>query len=138
MNSLILQTATRFMLPLLLMFSVFLLLRGHNEPGGGFTGGMVAAAAFVLYAYAFGVAQTRRAMPVNSRNLIGIGLCVALASGVPGMLRGAPFMTGTWIRISGPGQEVLDLGTPLLFDVGVYLVVVGITLMIILSLAEEG
>ncbi len=66
MTSLILSTATRYMLPLLLLFSIFLLLRGHNEPGGGFVGGLVAAAAFALYAIAFDVATARRTLGVET------------------------------------------------------------------------
>jgi multicomponent Na+:H+ antiporter subunit B len=137
MNSLILRTATRFMLPLLLLFSVFLLLRGHNEPGGGFSGGLVAACAFVLYGFAFNVHEARRALPVEPRTLIGAGLLVAVVSGLLAPLAGRPPMTGLWIKLPAPGWGEISLGTPLLFDLGVYLVVVGITLTIILSLAEE-
>jgi multicomponent Na+:H+ antiporter subunit B len=137
MNSLILRTATRFMMPLLLLFSVFLLLRGHNEPGGGFSGGLVAAAAFVLYGLAFGMPETRRALPVEPRSLIGAGLLVALASGCLALSAGEPLMSGLWGKVYVPGLGDLDVGTPLLFDVGVYLVVIGVTLSIMLPLAEE-
>lgn len=137
MNSLILRVATRFMLPLLLLFSIFLLLRGHNEPGGGFSGGLVAATAFVLHAFAFGVPAARRALSVDPRQLIGAGLIVALVSGLPAMLLNQPLLTALWWEADTPGFGVLHLGTPLLFDVGVYLVVIGITLSIILPLAEE-
>jgi len=75
--SLILSTATRLLLPLLLMFSIFLLLRGHNEPGGGFVGGLVAAAAFALHAIAYSVAATRRLLIIDPRALIGTGLLIA-------------------------------------------------------------
>lgn len=137
MNSLILRTATRFMLPLLLLFSVFLLLRGHNEPGGGFSGGLVAACAFVLYAIAFGVPAAQEALGINARVLVGGGLLAALGSGCVGLLGGWPLMTGLWTKAVVPGIGELHLGTPLLFDIGVYLVVVGVTLSIILPLAEE-
>jgi multicomponent Na+:H+ antiporter subunit B len=136
-NSLILRVATRFMLPLLLLFSVFLLLRGHNEPGGGFGGGLVAAAAFVLYGFAFGVPEARRALTLDPRRLIGAGLLVAVGSGTPALLAGRPLMTGLWGQVSVPGVGTLPLGTPLGFDAGVYLVVIGVTLSIILPLAEE-
>jgi multicomponent Na+:H+ antiporter subunit B len=137
MTSLILRTAARFLLPLLLLFSIFLLVRGHHEPGGGFSGGLVAAAAFVLYRFAFGAEEARRALPVNPRALIGAGLLVAVASGSAALLARRPLMTGLWGQVSVPGVGDLDLGTPLLFDVGVYLAVVGVTLSIILPLAEE-
>ena len=136
MTSLILRTATRFVMPLLLLFSLFLLLRGHNEPGGGFAGGLVAGAAFTLLAIGTSVAVTRRALRREPRSLIGVGLLVAIAGCVAGPLSGAPVLTGRWIALPLPGGGTLDLGTPLLFDLGVYLVVVGVVLTIILSLAE--
>jgi multicomponent Na+:H+ antiporter subunit B len=137
MNSLILRVTTRFILPLLLLFSVFLLLRGHNEPGGGFSGGLVAASAFVLHGFAFGVPEAIQALRINPRVLIGAGLLVAVGSGSLALRRGEPLMTGLWAQVSVPGFGTLHLGTPLLFDVGVYLVVIGVTLSIILPLAEE-
>jgi multicomponent Na+:H+ antiporter subunit B len=133
----ILRTTTRFLLPLLLLLSVFLLFRGHHEPGGGFSGGLVAAAAFVLCRFAFGVEEVKRALPVDSHALIGAGLLVAVASGSAALFAGRPIMTGLWARVPVPGVGDIDLGTPLLFDVGVYLAVVGVTLSIILPLAEE-
>jgi len=136
-NSLILRVATRFMLPLLLMFSVFLLLRGHHEPGGGFSGGLIAASAFVLYAFAFGVPEAQRALLVDPRRLVGAGLLVAAGSGSLALLGGRPWMTGLWAEVVVPGFGTLAVGTPLVFDLGVYLVVIGVTLSIILPLAEE-
>jgi multicomponent Na+:H+ antiporter subunit B len=133
----ILRTAARFLLPLLLLFSIFLLVRGHHEPGGGFTGGLVAASAFVLCRLAFGAEEARRALPVDPRALIGAGLLVAAGSGSVALLAGRPLMTGLWWRVPVPGLGELDVGTPLLFDVGVYLDVLGVTLSIILPLAEE-
>lgn len=134
MNSLILSTATRYILPLLLLFSLFLLLRGHNEPGGGFVGGLVAAAAFALYAIAYGVHAARRVLGIDPRTLIGVGLLVALGSGALGLVLGMPFMTGLWSEYTVP--MLGKVGTPLLFDIGVYLVVIGVTLTIIFALAE--
>lgn len=133
--SLILSTAARYLFPLLLLFSVFLLLRGHNEPGGGFVGGLVAAAAFSLYAIAEGVATARRLLAVDSRALIGLGLLVAASSGIVSLAMGQPFMTGVWGNT--PVPLLGKVGTPLLFDLGVYLVVVGVTLTIVFTLAEE-
>ena len=137
MNDLILQTATRLILTLLLLFSIFLLFRGHNEPGGGFVAGLVASGAFVLYAVAYDVAGARRALRFEPRLLIAVGLLLATLSGTWSLLDGQPFMTGEWFAWSLPGSEPIDIGTPLLFDIGVYVVVIGATLTIILSLAEE-
>jgi multicomponent Na+:H+ antiporter subunit B len=136
-SSLILRTATLFLMPLLLLFSLFLLIRGHHEPGGGFSGGLVAAAAFVLYRFAFGAEEGRRALPVDPRSLIGAGLLVAIVSGSVALLAGQPLMTSLWGQAPVPGFGDLDVGTPLLFDFGVYLAVLGVAISIILPLAEE-
>jgi multicomponent Na+:H+ antiporter subunit B len=137
MNSLILRTATRFLVPLLLLFSIFLLLRGHNEPGGGFVGGLMAASAFILYAIAFDVKSTLRELRFDPHLFIGFGLLIALISGLFPLLVGRPFLTGLWGYVGLPGVAFLELGTTLFFDIGVYLPVLGVTLMIILTLAEE-
>lgn len=137
MTSLILSTASRLLLPLFLAFSIFILLRGHNEPGGGFVGGLIAAAAFALHAIAYDVEKTRTLLAINPRGLIVLGLFLALSSGMISLFIGEPFLTGQWVKISFWPIGQLDLGTPLFFDVGVYLTVIGITLTIILSLAEE-
>jgi multicomponent Na+:H+ antiporter subunit A len=130
-NSPIFRTAARLLMPLLLAFSIFLFLRGHNEPGGGFVGGLVAAAAFALYTIAFGTRRAREALVVKPLTLLGTGLLVALVSGLPAVLRGQPFLTALW----APGS--LPLGTPALFDAGVFLVVAGVVLMMLFTLAEE-
>jgi|SRR3990170_4158686 len=135
MRSIILSTAIRLLLPLLLIFSVFLLLRGHNEPGGGFVGGLVASSAIVLYALAEGVGKARRLLNIEPRLLIGGGILVALVSGTLPLLVGKPFLTGLWLTWRLPVLE--HAGTPLLFDLGVYLLVAGMALLIVLSLMEE-
>lgn len=135
MTSVILSTAIRFLLPLLLLFSVFMLLRGHNEPGGGFVGGLVAAAALALYALAEGAGEVRRLLKFDPRALIVAGLTLALISGILPLLIGLPFLTGLWF--SSPLPVLGHLGTPLLFDLGVYLLVAGMALLIVLSLMEE-
>jgi multicomponent Na+:H+ antiporter subunit A len=127
----IFRTAARLLMPLLLLFSVFLLLRGHNQPGGGFVGGLVAAAAFALYAVAFGTQPARQALLMRPLTLLGAGLLIALVSGLPAVFRGQPFLAASWA--SGP----VAVGTPAIFDLGVFLVVTGVVLMMIFSLAEE-
>ena len=135
MTSSILQTAARALMPLLLLFAVFLLLRGHNQPGGGFVGGLVVALSFVLYSIAFGVDASRRALLVSPSTLLGVGPLVALTSGLPGVLRGQPFLTAQWVELS-VGGTVVAVGTPLVFDVGVFLAVIGVVLTIVFTLAE--
>lgn len=135
--SLILRTATRVLVPLILVFAVFITLRGHNSPGGGFIGGMVAGGAFALYLLSHGLPTARRALPVPPIALIPIGLGASIASGVPSLLRGDAFLTGIWGEWSIPLLGKLKLGTPLLFDIGVFILVTGMTLSILFELAEE-
>jgi multicomponent Na+:H+ antiporter subunit A len=130
-RSSIFRTAARLLMPLLLLFSVFLLVRGHNQPGGGFVAGLVAAAAFALYGLAYGIERARRALVVTPLTLIGAGLSIAVASGLPAVVRGQPFLTAQW------ALGAITAGTPMVFDIGVFLVVWGVVLLMIFSLAEE-
>lgn len=136
MASLILRTTARYLMPLLLIFSVLMFMRGHNQPGGGFAGGLVAATAFVLHSIAFGAAEARRVLQVEPRWLIGTGLLATFASGVIGLLTNGVFLSGVWGDLQLPGFESVELGTPILFDLGVYLVVIGVTLTIVFALEE--
>jgi multicomponent Na+:H+ antiporter subunit B len=139
MRRLILQTATRFMLPLLILFSVFLLLRGHNQPGGGFTGGLVGAAAFALYSLAYDVRAARQMLWINPRSTIGGGLIVALGSAALPLAHDLPFFSNRhyWVDVLVPAFGIFSVGPPLFFDFGVYLVVIGVVLTIIWTLEEE-
>ena len=136
MQSVILSTATRILMPMLLLFSAFILFRGHNLPGGGFIGGLVASATFILHAYAYDVRSTLALLRISPRTLIGVGLLLALGSGCVSLFTGEPFMTGRWGEIHIATEEIWHLGTPIFFDLGVYLVVIGAVLTIILTLAE--
>lgn len=138
MNSLIFRTVSRFLVGLMLLFSVFLLLRGHNEPGGGFIGGLVAAAGIIVYGIADGPAAIRDILRVDPRVIAMTGLLTALIAGLLAALAGAPFLTGIWTFIGATvDSKGLALGTPLLFDIGVYLVVVGGVLGMVIALEEE-
>ena len=136
MQSVILSTATRILMPMLLLFSAFILFRGHNLPGGGFIGGLVAAATFILHSYAYGARSTLALLRLSPRTLIGAGLLMALGSGCVALFTDKPFMTGRWGEIYIGTEEIWHLGTPIFFDLGVYLVVIGAVLTIILTLAE--
>ncbi len=135
MSSSILRTATRLLMPLLLLFALFLLFRGHNAPGGGFVAGLVVAAAFVLHALAYGIPASRRALLVPPPMLLPIGLSVALLSGIPAVVLGMPFMTALWTTV-GTGSAGIAVGTPLVFDIGVFLAVVGVVLTIVFTLGD--
>ena len=133
MNTMILRETTRRLAPLILVFSVFLLLRGHEQPGGGFVGGLVASIAFSLYAFVFGPQAARGILRADPRAVGAAGLALAIASGFVGSIReSAPFLTGQWGTLAG-----LKIGTPVMFDVGVYLVVIGVVLTFVLGIKEQ-
>ena len=133
MNTMILRETTRRLVPLILVFSVFLLLRGHDQPGGGFVGGLVASIAFSLYAFVRGPQAARGILRADPRVVGAVGLAVAIASGFVGSIReGVPFLTGQWGTLAG-----LSIGTPVIFDVGVYLVVIGVVLTFVLGIKER-
>ena len=136
MKSAILQTATRYLLPILLLFSVFLLLRGHYYPGGGFVGGLVASIAFVLHSFANGPESTMKILRYKPLSLIPIGLGISALSVVIPLLGGLPPMTGLWLE--QPIPVIGMIGTAVFFDLGVYLVVIGVVLTILFTIALEG
>lgn len=138
MTSLLFNVVVRALQPLLLFFSIYLLISGHHEPGGGFAGGLVAASGYVLQAIAHSSRSARQGLRVPLPSLLGIGLCVALASATLPVVGGEPFFASLWIELEVGSLGKVELGTPLLFDVGVYLVVMAITLFFVLPLAEEG
>ncbi|GAA4427594.1 Na+/H+ antiporter subunit B [Pontibacter saemangeumensis] len=180
MRTIIFSTAIRLLTPVFLLFSVYILIRGHNHPGGGFIGGLIGAIAFVFHVLAHGAnatsrvffsltfyfyprqaghSRTRYAMQIlnaNIRNrknsnqphqwnfvflhvrpvyLMGLGLLLAVTSGTFSLVLQKPFMTGIWIEHEIP--IIGALGTPLLFDIGVYLLVMGMVLKLVFSMSKE-
>lgn len=133
MKSAILQTATRYLLPILLLFSVFLLLRGHYHPGGGFVGGLVASIAFVLHSFANGTENTMKILRYKPLSLLPIGLAISTAAVTLPLLLDLPPMTGLWFE--EPIPVIGMIGSSLFFDLGVYLVVIGVVLTILFTIA---
>lgn len=136
MNSVILRSATSLLIALLLLFSVFLLFRGHDLPGGGFIGGLLAASAVALYAIAYGHPAAVKLLRVPPQALIGWGLALGVGAGFLAALQGEPYFTGQWLIVTLAGVE-WKLSSPLVFDVGVYLVVVGVVLTMVFALEER-
>jgi len=133
MRSTILQTASKHLLPILLLFSIFLLLRGHYFPGGGFVGGLVASIAFVLHSFAHGTESTLKILRYKPLSLLPIGLGMAALSMFAPVLFGLPVMTGLWFE--EPIPVVGMIGSALFFDLGVYLVVIGVVLTILFTIS---
>jgi multicomponent Na+:H+ antiporter subunit B len=129
-----LPAAARLVVPVQYVFSIYLLLRGHNLPGGGFIGGLVLASALVLRT----MVDPKRVPKFDLIRLSGIGLLVALLSAVLPWLTGKTFFTGLWGgQIWLPALGDLKLGTPLLFDIGVFLVVTGVAAKLLLVLLSQ-
>ena len=137
MSSLILKTATRLLVGLILTFSVYLLLRGHNAPGGGFAAALVAGTGFALFTIAEGPTVVRRAVRIAPQRIAMGGLGLALVSGLVALLIGRPFFSGIWWIWETQQASKLAIGTPLLFDVGVFFAVLGTILTLILALEEN-
>ena len=138
-ESLILSVATRVLTPLILAFSVFVLLRGHNAPGGGFVGGLLAGVAFCLYAISEGVDAVRRALRLAPESIAVGGVGLAIAAGLWGLwAAGSPF-AGVWpfLTVEGADKQGSPVGSALLFDAGVYLVVVGAVCAMVFALEDD-
>lgn len=179
MRTIIFATTIRYLTPLFLLFSVYILLRGHNHPGGGFIGGLIGSIAFVFHVLAHGSDRTVntyfrlkfygqlrqigdntgkyvwRWVGVNNRNriqdnpsawqyyiirvrpayMMSVGLFLAATSGVAGLLRGKPFMASWWVK--GDIPVIGGFGTPLIFDTGVYLLVLGMVLKMVFTMSKE-
>lgn len=121
----ILEAAAGPLYPLILAASVWVLLRGHNEPGGGFIGGLIAVSASILWAVAFGSEAARRRLPLREPlRLAALGVLLAGLSGAPALLIGDPYLTHLWATLP-LGFTELKVSTVLLFDLGVYLCVWG-------------
>ncbi|MGB3812418.1 MAG: Na(+)/H(+) antiporter subunit B [Shinella sp.] len=136
MNTLIFRTVAPFLTALLVLFSIFILLRGHNEPGGGFTGGLIAVSALAVFGIANGIAAVRKALWFHPMAISAFGLFIACVAGLVSILFAVPFMTGLWVYPVILGVEI-PLSTVMLFDTGVYLTVVGAITSIALALETE-
>jgi monovalent cation:proton antiporter len=137
MSSLILTTVTRLVFFIILLFSVYLLLRGHNSPGGGFIAGVMTALGILLQSIAEDLSYVRKVFRVEPRWLAALGLLTSFTTGLVPMALGYPFLTSTYGHLHVPVLGDIEIATAMFFDFGVYFVVVGGTLLMIFTLAEE-
>ncbi len=137
MTSPILSTAMRLVLPITLLFGAYMALKGHNEPGGGFIGGLIIAVALALLRMTFGPEALRAMLRVHPRVLVFTGLAVAVATAVAPMLVGLPLLTSDVRTIHLFFGDELHFASAGIFDIGVLLVVVGVSLGIITRFSEE-
>ncbi|MBD2844583.1 Na(+)/H(+) antiporter subunit B [Paenibacillus sp. IB182496] len=136
-NDVILQSAAKLVVFVILTFSAYLFLSGHHEPGGGFIGGLMSAAALVLLALAYDLDTIRSVLPVNYRIVTATGLLLAILTGAGSFLFDRPFLSHAFDYFTLPLLGKTELATAVLFDLGVYLAVVGVTMTIILSIGED-
>jgi len=122
--------------PLTLVFAMYMALKGHNEPGGGFIGGLIAAVALVMVRMSHGRAVMQRLMPFHPRVLIALGLAIAAVTGFVPLLFDLPLLTSRAPYLHILGEDV-HLPTAIFFDAGVFLVVVGVSSCMIIRLGEE-
>jgi multicomponent K+:H+ antiporter subunit A len=134
LHPVVMASFSRLLLPLALLVAIFVLLRGHNLPGGGFIAGLITAIALITQYLANGIAWTGSRMSARLNPMIGIGLLIATATGLASWVFGYPFLTSTFTYLHWPLVGKFEVASAMLFDLGVYLVVVGVTLVILLRL----
>ncbi|MGE8497718.1 MAG: monovalent cation/H+ antiporter subunit A [Pseudomonas sp.] len=137
-HPMILDKLSRIILPLALMVSAFIFLRGHNLPGGGFIAGLITAIALILQYISHGVTWTETRQPFSYHGIAGSGILIAGLTGLGSWVFGYPFLTSAFDHFHIPFVGEIELATALLFDLGVYLAVVGATLMILSNIGHVG
>jgi multicomponent Na+:H+ antiporter subunit B len=137
LNTLIFRTIAPLIVVVMVVFSFFVMLRGHNEPGGGFIGGLIAASAIAIHGMAFGPAAVYKALKAHPITFAGLGVVMAALSGLLSLAYQVPFLTGLWLELHLGDTEVA-ISTPMVFDIGVYLVVFGTISAVALGLEDEG
>lgn len=136
-RSVVLETGIRGVYRPLLLFSIYLLFAGHNAPGGGFIGGLVAGSALILIAVGLGTDELRRRVRLRAEWMLGSGILVASGSGALGLFTGGGFLTRASVSFDVPVLGELSLSSTATFDIGVYLVVVGLVIALLRSLGSE-
>lgn len=130
----ILRTLSKVIIIVILTFSMYLFFAGHNNPGGGFIGALMTSAALILMAISFGMDTVRKVLPVNYRMITAVGLLIAILTAAGSFVFGAPFLSHAFGHFDLPIMGDTELATAVLFDLGVYLAVVGVTMSIIFTI----
>ncbi|MNI16398.1 Na(+)/H(+) antiporter subunit B [compost metagenome] len=132
-----LQTATKILVFIIMTFSIYILFAGHHNPGGGFIGGLITASALVLFYIAFDLQSVRDIIPVDFNQLAAAGVIVAVLTGTASFLFDVPFLTQTFTYVNLPLLGKTELASAVIFDLGVYMTVIGTTMTIITSISED-
>ncbi|MCM3239569.1 Na(+)/H(+) antiporter subunit B [Heyndrickxia oleronia] len=136
-SDVILQTMTKVISFIIVLFALHLFFAGHYHPGGGFVGGLITSGAIVLLLLAYDIKTVAKIFPFDYKILIGLGLLFAVGTGVGSLFFGVPFLTHAFGHFHLPLLGETSLHTAVLFDTGVYLVVVGVTMTIIQTIGES-
>ncbi|WP_173916419.1 Na(+)/H(+) antiporter subunit B [Halobacillus sp. Marseille-Q1614] len=136
-NDLILRTMTALIAFILMGFSIYLFFAGHNKPGGGFIGGLTGAAALILMYMAYGENVMKKIIPIDYMQMVFAGLIIAAGSGIGAFLFNAPFLSHSFGYFQLPILGRTELATAMIFDLGVYLTCIGITMTIILTASSD-
>ncbi|AJD91900.1 cation:proton antiporter [Jeotgalibacillus malaysiensis] len=136
-NDLILQTVTTVISFIIFLFSIHLFFAGHYTPGGGFIGGLMTAAALVLLLLAYDIKTLNTILPFDYRLMTAAGLLIAVLTGAGALLFNEPFLTHAYDYFELPLLGETSLHTAVLFDIGVYLTVIGVTMTIIQTIGES-
>lgn len=136
-NDVILRTVTHIVVFIILTFGVELFFSGHNNPGGGFIGGLVLSSAFVLLFLVYDIETVRKGIPLDFKKVAAFGAFLVVLSGIGSVLFGTPFLTQTFSYFELPVFGTTELATVVLFEAGVALTVVGVVVTIILSISED-
>jgi multicomponent Na+:H+ antiporter subunit B len=136
-NNVILETATKVLLFIILLFSVYMFFAGHYEPGGGFVGGLMASGAIVLLLITYDLKTVRGILPFDFKKVTAVGLLFAAGTSAGGLFFNKPLLTHWFTHVHVPVLGDMSLHTAVLFDTGVFLVVVGVTMTIIQTIGES-
>lgn len=136
MNWIILKLSAKYLTPVFILFSVYILFRGHNAPGGGFIGGLIAGSGILFYVFAYGIEKAYSYLYLKPKTILITGFIFMFFSVIWGLIFGHTILKGMDTELDFAELHI-KLGTPLLFDTGVYFTVAGVILIIIFSITEE-
>jgi len=132
-----LQSATKILVFIIITFSIYVLFAGHHNPGGGFIGGLITASALVLLYIAFDLQSVRDIIPVDFNRLAATGVIVSVLTGAASFLFDVPFLSQTFDYFDLPVLGLTELASAVIFDLGVYMAVIGTTMTIITTISED-
>lgn len=136
-NDVILQTVTRIVVFIILTLGIYLFFNGHNNPGGGFIGGLVLASGIVLLYLSFDIETVHKGLPIDFKKVAALGVLLAVLSGFAPVLIDLPFLYQAFTYVELPILGVVELASVIIFEAGVALTVVGVVVTIILSISED-